>query len=263
MKVQSRCFRHSALAAALTVLVMTGQAFGAGVTVGSIVKIFNQANHGTNGEFEVHTLASSANYDFEDFKTFCVEGGNAVEYFTPGTVQIVAGLGLDTLSDASPTNSPSLTKAVAALFREFTLLKINSYVGDFFGSSAVHYDTNDGGTDANLLQEAIWALMNPTSLNYVPSGNKFYNAVTGSGVGVATMNALLVTANSIGGVQIMNMKNGMDVNAGGSANAQDMLYYSAIPGGDFNPVPEPLSATIWLTTLIAGACVYRRRQNRI
>ena len=242
---------------------MASEAF-AGASVGDLIKIRNRAGHGTNGEFEVYHDENAYYLDaaynpnpaaaVEDFRTFCVEGGNAVEYFTPGEVLYVAGLGIATLSSATPTGLPVLTKEVAALYREFTKSALTGYTRNFFGLAGVNYTSNN--TDGDLLQTAMWALMAPAEVTLPALGtNRFYDAVTtNAGVIAAFVTPLGATfGGDIGGVQIMNLKAGSKT----GNNRQDQIVYN---GPDFVlEVPEPSTLALFGIGFVGAVCYRRRR----
>ena len=239
------------------------------VSVNDNIKIYNNATStggaGNNGEFEVFVKTGGGYNPTEDFRTFCVEGGNAIEHFSPGTEYVVIDLGRNTQSSAVPTSSPSLTKYVAALFIEFTLTKADGYTtpgSGFFGDSAYRYNRNDntgnvgGRTDANLLQDAFWALMSPSevTLSYV---NKYVTAVTTTYS--ATADALVLGTNHIGGVQIINVGK-RNVAGDQTVWAQDQLVYN--PDGNLISLPEPSSLCLFGIGIV-GAVWARRRRNAV
>lgn len=251
---------------------------GGAAGTGSLLKLYYSSFPGTDGEFGafVSTNAPSGAYananagtlGKDDFRTFCVQLNELVN--DGETVRV------DAISKITASTNPdmALTATAAWLFREYSKLRavpggIARYKGDIpYAGATFNYNSFDASnnvTDPNLLQQALWSLMGWSNAQILASGfgpvftttaNNKYMAAVSTAVTNGDVAAMTVTANSIGGVSVLNL-----VKASNGAVRQDMLYYNPNFGSS-TAVPEPMSAGLWLTTLVVGACVYRRRQNR-
>ncbi|MEQ9409598.1 MAG: hypothetical protein RIK87_17820 [Fuerstiella sp.] len=211
------------------------------------IKLQNSGYPGGNGEFgaflktgaSVNPDYASPSYGNEDFRTFCAEEG---ESFQPGWEYTVTWF-----NTATVATGKALSKEAAWLFREFSQLAGSSYIGSI--GTASYNSTN---ADANKLQEAIWWFIGGQTKNGGPAptaaSNQYVQAVQNAAVTIANMSGF-------GGVRILNIQNSSGV------NMQDQLYWDGTGDDQIDPVPEPMSAALWLFAL-AGGTMVRRRQNR-
>ena len=230
-------------------------------SVGKIIKLdyanFSGSNANGGGEFGAFIKKSDGSFDTgkgsENFRTFCAEVG---EHFSSSNQLYISALNVVTVATGKV-----MSNEAAWLFREFSLLKATGYVGKIGGVSGTDYASTDG--DADLLQRALWYFTNGQTYKiddhltnkYVIEANKASHDTIIANLTVVATPGL----KSIGGVSIMNL----NLNTASGTNMQDQFYYNPEAAGSFSSVPEPLSVTMWLTTLLVGACVYRRRQNRV
>lgn len=177
----------------------------------------------------------------EDFRTFCAEFG---EHFSNNEELKVASI-----TSATVATGHALTVQAAWLFREFSLLKTTGYAGTIgatLGVAAAAYAQTDD--DANLLQKAIWHFLGQDPFGLQSSGNnRFVKAAEQVDYTGVTLGDL--------GVQILNMKS-----LGGAKRQDQLIYDYDTPEFNTNPVPEPMSAVLWMMGL-SGAAVVRRRRS--
>ncbi len=246
------------LLTALALCATASVASAAGVVQGSVVKLSNPSfpsGAGANGEFSVDVKSSGVYDGITDFYTFCVEKNQT---FVPGSEMDVVALSKSTLG-LSP--APVLTKQVAWLFIEYTRVRagLAGAIANFYRmDSAANMNS-----DADALQNAIWHYTAPSQVALI-AGNKY---ITLLGSHAFEVNNLVVGANDIGGVSIMQMKTGgtwSGPSAGlgtyvGGTNRQDQLYVDLTRIPPPSTVPEPASIAMWLSVAVGGMVARRRR----
>jgi hypothetical protein len=191
-------------------------------------------------------LASGA-----DWTTFCVEAGNHVEYFVPGTQYTFR------ITSGNATASGNLlTEKAKWLYYESL-----HNPGDLTYHGAAYTPTSQADNDA--LQEAIWhAVENPAGvpLQDVTDDDQamvYYNEAL-SAVGLSSAEG--GSGELLGAWDDVEMINPYPAPAGytETGEAQTMLFEDTAYE---NPVPEPVSLIVWSVLGAAGMVAIRRRRS--
>lgn len=236
------------VAAVVAAFLCTGVTAKAGFVpdAGNFVKFTDGAGSTGGGEFKGDVDSGSGYDTYEDFRTFCAEI-SPVQYLSMNTEYEVLALSTTT------TTGKTLTNGAAWLFDQFSQLGVLGYSGSI-GSEAYNSGSRSHTASANLLQKALWTYLQQDVYSQTTSNNAYMAVADAALTGMGMSATAAYTGTSVRILNLVKKSNG--------AAAQDQLVWDSSGAFLSAPVPEPMSAALWLMGLTGAAYARRRKLNR-